>query len=389
MIILKNRKEIFRSTDHIEVFNFFITKIKITNFKQLTPEMGEVIKTFVESNEQLNWQEGLHSFSKLFNKAKTNQQIDYWLARGWTYEEAIEKISCQSKKASGEAAKAFAEMKKDKNIWDNFKATRTSTLEYYIDKGLSIEEAKVARKERQATFSREKLIEKHGEEEAEKILTIRNKKWLGSMKANHDWENLSKRKAMTLENMIKKYGEEEGTEKYHNWKENVVPSKNNYIKKFGNQEGEHLWDERFANWKGKSNSKSALLFFNPIITELKKIFDDDEIFIGDTNGYEYWLKYGENNIFFYDLTIRPLNLIIEFHGIHVHPNPSWEKNKWDIWRQAYNKKTAAEVRDYDTKKKALAENQGFRVIEVWSDENLPEKQEIIINEIKNLFTILI
>lgn len=258
--------------------------------------MEEVVKEFVENNEKLNWKESLASFSKIFNKAKTNQQIDYWLVRGWTKEEAVEKISNQSKRASKKAVETIKKIKKDKKNWDKFNENKTTAITHYLNKGLTQEEAEEALKERQSTFSRKKLIEKHGEEEAEKILVVRNKKWIASIKENYDWDDLSKRKATTLKSMITKYGEEEGTERYYIWKKSSSPYQT-FIKKYGPIEGKKKWIEHINNLS--KISKESIKFFEPIIDTLKHYLEDDDIFIGYNDKKEYWLRYNNKKIFFF------------------------------------------------------------------------------------------
>ena len=54
---------------------------------------------------------------------------------------------------------------------EKYKCTFDRKIEYYLKKGLNEEEAKLALKERQTTFSLEKCIKKYGFEEG-------TKKWL-------------------------------------------------------------------------------------------------------------------------------------------------------------------------------------------------------------------
>lgn len=52
-----------------------------------------------------------------------------------------------------------------------------------------------------------------------------------------DWNIVQQRKAITLENFIKKYGEDDGTIRYTRWKEGTNLSINTYIKKYGKIKG--------------------------------------------------------------------------------------------------------------------------------------------------------
>ena len=75
---------------------------------------------------------------------------------------------------------------KDREDFDELKKNSNCTLEYYINKGMSEEEAKVALKERQSTFSLKKCIEKYGEEEGTKRFKERQEKWMNNLpKSNY------------------------------------------------------------------------------------------------------------------------------------------------------------------------------------------------------------
>jgi len=63
--------------------------------------------------------------------------------------------------------------------------TYTTTLEYYINKGFSEDEAKIILKDRQNTFSLEKCIKKYGNEEGFKKWKERQEKWLNNYTYNN------------------------------------------------------------------------------------------------------------------------------------------------------------------------------------------------------------
>lgn len=58
---------------------------------------------------------------------------------------------------------------------------KDTNIEWYLNKGMTMEEAKEALRKRQTTFSFEKCIEKYGEENGEKIWAERQQKWLNSI----------------------------------------------------------------------------------------------------------------------------------------------------------------------------------------------------------------
>jgi hypothetical protein len=75
----------------------------------------------------------------------------------------------------------------------------TATLEYYINKGYSEEDAIKLRSKRQRTFTLEKCIEKHGEEEGKRIHRERQEKWMATLNSKSDEEisDINRRKAWT------------------------------------------------------------------------------------------------------------------------------------------------------------------------------------------------
>lgn len=73
-------------------------------------------------------------------------------------------------------------IKKNNNIVKN--TIKQTNIEYYLNQGMSKEDAKKALHDRQATFSYEKCIKKYGEIEGNKIFSNRQQKWLKSLYNN-------------------------------------------------------------------------------------------------------------------------------------------------------------------------------------------------------------
>jgi hypothetical protein len=81
-----------------------------------------------------------------------------------------------------------------------------TSIEYYLKKGYSEDESKKLLSERQATFSLEKCINKHGKEEGTRIFNERQVKWQNTLnsKPQEEIDDINSRKAITLDNMIRK-----------------------------------------------------------------------------------------------------------------------------------------------------------------------------------------
>ena len=146
------------------------------------------------------------------------QSEEYYIKRGATKEEAkqlkikkleivtpkiVAKISGQNngmsstnrteqeRKESSPFSKEFyikrGLLEKDrKKFIENVANNRTynTRLEYYINKGMSEEEAHIALSNRQTTFSLDKCIQKYGEKKGLEIFSNRQQKWLQSLYQN-------------------------------------------------------------------------------------------------------------------------------------------------------------------------------------------------------------
>jgi hypothetical protein len=165
----------------------------------------------------------------------------------------------------------------------------------------------------------------------------KNQKY-GMTKQQYDEYNKSR--AITLDNMIKKYGEKIGTEKYKKYcdrqaytnsapylgteKYKEVNRKKShtiqtYIERYGEEQGKNKLLEfygKFTYNKGFSKiSQECFKLVESILTEEEK-----EKTYYATKNKEYCLLV-EDRIFLYDFVCINLNLCIEYHGDHYHGNP--------------------------------------------------------------------
>jgi hypothetical protein len=189
-------------------------------------------------------------------------------------------------------------------------------IEYYLAKGLSLEDASAALFERQI---------KNG-----------------------------------LNYYINKYGIDRGTLKY---KERIL--------KYGKQI-KTLRSEFPEKWKtsNKRYSDSSKRFFDSLIDEVDYLktltlyYANNEHFIYDTLN---------KKIYFYDFYIKELNIIIEYHGIVWHPR----KRIQEGWLHPYTKETSEKYYDLDIHKKLLSNNAGIDVITIFEDEIITHRKSII------------
>jgi hypothetical protein len=268
---------------------------------------------------------------KIRSQRKFN--TEYWIERGYNLNQAIENVQLLQK----ENAKKLKD-----SLINNPNNSRTWTqISYWKNKGFTEKEAK----------NKISALQKMND-----INTLINK--YGDIEGRIRYDEISKKisYSLTLEYHIEKYGEVEGNIKYRRRIESIT--------KF---------------YRG--TSKESISFFIPLYKKIRKYLNRNDIFwgIGSSNEYFIWDK-DIKRIFFYDFCIPKHKIIIEFHGIHWHPNPRWNTNKlkkWHLFGMNYEEKMRI-----DNYKKELAEKNGFKIFEVYSDEKEFFDFNIILDLIK-------
>lgn len=259
--------------------------------------------------------------------------IEYWLEKGFSEIDSIYQLNQFQKSNS----KKFV----DKILNNPEKYTdRTSTqLNYWLKMGYSLEDAKLMLAKRQNTISIESLIDVYGEIDG----TIRYLKNIDRLKYT------SSRKYY-----IDKYGHIEGNEKYDDrLKKRIVPM--------------------------SKSSKEAYHFFIPIYKFLRKNgIEKNDIYWGIGHSNEWFIN-TNGSIFFYDFTIPKLNIILEYNGIKFHPKSEWDLEKREKWKCLYSNINYDDKIKIDDIKRKNAIDNNFEYIEVFSDDDIIYKQNMIID----------
>lgn len=199
--------------------------------------------------------------------------------------------------------------------------TNTS-LQWYLNKGLTVEEAVKMRSNRQHTFSLERCIERHGAEEGTARWVQRQEKWIATMEAKPP------------------------------------------------EERDRIIKARIQN--GAFVSAESNAFFRPIVEHFPNLvcyWGEREYFINQSG--KFWL---------YDFCIPSLHLIVEYNGTHVHPRDSDP----DTWRHCFTKESKQDRLQYDKRKHEAATDRGFTVLYVWSDEDMQQQQVVVMSKIQEL-----
>jgi hypothetical protein len=102
----------------------------------------------------------------------------------------------------------YGEQEGNKIYEDKKLKTNTRCVDYYLRKGMTLIEAKDALANAQSTFSLDKLIEKHGEDEGYKIWKDRQNRWQHTLsdKSLEDKLRINAAKGLSKEKFIEKHG---------------------------------------------------------------------------------------------------------------------------------------------------------------------------------------
>ena len=264
-------------------------------------------------------------------KSHRKLNIEYWINRGYSQEEAKIKVS-QYQKENGNK---FSE--KNKKFPEKYSDRTWTQINYWINLGYS-------------------------QEEATQIISTSQDK-------------------TSIASFVNRYGEDEGKKKYATFikKLSYGSSVEYYINKYGKEEGQLKYEKYlFSKIPKTFTSKESIKFFIPIYKELRKMnLTKSDIFWGIGGSREYYMfDKSTNSIFFYDFCIPKLKKIIEYHGTSFHPNPNWKKEKFDSWNCLFLNLTAEEKLKIDQYKENFARKKGYSVLCIWSDD-IPTYDKII------------
>lgn len=272
--------------------------------------------------------EGLRIYNDVNTRKKKGQpfQLEYWLARGYSLSEAKELVIVHQKKAGKLRAKLTPEEHKKRSV---------RCVQYWIERGFTVDEASAKVKNIQSIGSLENFIKRYGEVEGKNRWIARQEKWLSSMnnKSTEEKTKILRKKSVKI---------------------------------------------------GQA-SKQSLSLFNPIIDYCQKI--NVKYYVGTSGNIEYFINDIKNTgrFYSYDFTIPALKLIIEFNGETWHPNKEkLSEDEFNKWRNPISGKTAEEQYHYDILKKQVATARGFKVITIWSSDNIQQKIDEIITLINRL-----
>jgi hypothetical protein len=256
-----------------------------------------------------------------FNKYKTRKlpnRINYWIEKGYTRNEAEEKVSAIQKKRSdfSPASKKGA------------RGYSVRTKEFWINRGYTEDEANVKISQTQVTNGLEWYLSRYGGVEGKTRYKKRIKQWLLSYKkALEDDPTINERKLVPICNA----------------------------------------------------SKESLKVLLPLFDKYK---NDVIIYLGVEESNEYFLRNEKSIYFYDfvipELKIIVEYNGSKFHPNTQHLSESELKN----WKCLFSNETADLVIAKDTTKKKVAEHNGYTVITVWDTDDVDESIQKISNLIQ-------
>jgi hypothetical protein len=258
------------------------------------------------------------------DKSNNPYSIDFWLKKGLTEEEAQSKLSEKGQKT--------IQTKREAGFFDD-KSNNPYSIDFWIKKGLSEDEAKNKIRDKNHNCAGYWVKRGHTPEEA---------------------ENLAAASAATnsLAELEKRYGPEEGALRYVQIRQRLSDS----------------WNPASSAGRSFMSSRQADVLFKRIYKAVRRLGFTRRDVMCNLNEGELYLSV-KGNIFFYDFCLKPLHLIIEFNGEHVHPRKDLlTETEWAAWKHAYSKKKAEEVHAYSEIKLATAHRAGYNTLVLWSKD---------------------
>lgn len=262
------------------------------------------------------------------------------------------------------------------------------------------------------------LIKKYGEE----LGTIKYNKYLELQSKTNTFEykqskynwtreqfnEYNKSRAVTLENLIKKHGEEKGTAVYLKYidSQKMTKSKDyiiakygylyykdlckkkiinleNFIRKHGNGLGlikYNEWLDKKRNANFGAYSKSSQSFFKKLDELILNHDQTLETFYHDKNK-EFMINVN-GDLYFLDYYIKNFNICVEYNGSIWHADPN-KYTACDKPISFVDNITASDIWERDAKKIKALNSMGIHTIIVW-DHNAEDKLIETFNLIKNI-----
>ena len=249
--------------------------------------------------------------------------------------------------------------------------------------------------------SLEAFIRRHGEEEGKKKYhdyckqcSLRSSgklckdysKWkLSLVKRSISLKNNKyDRDNTSLESFVNRYGMIEGNDKYNTYRQKYKKSNplciEYYIERGIAEKGaiELIRTKSLdlcSHVRGRASKESLKIFIKCYKYLRRNGFSLSDIFWGISGSKEYFIR-NNSIIKFYDFCVPKLKVIIEYNGSYYHPRKVDIDNNNTNFVNCKNVEEVFNLYNKDQEKIKLAENSGYKVLQLWSVDGLE-------NNIKN------
>lgn len=252
------------------------------------------------------------------------------------------------------------------------------------------------------------MIRRYGEVEGRsRFETYRNKQsysnTLEYKKEKYGWdkekfEEYNKSRAVTLDNLIKKYGEVEGKKRFENYRKRqaYTNSLDYFVETLGYDNGKREYErvnseksltlENMIRVHGEIKGpqvyeeiikkKNSAAYHSKISQKLFTQLDDmngDELSFYASKNTEFGMC-SSSRYYFFDYTLPETRKIIEFNGDYWHANPKMYNS---TWIHPVTKKNAHEIWCFDSEKIDFARKKGYEVMVVWESDYRMSPDKII------------
>ena len=297
-----------------------------------------------------------------------------------------------------------------------------NTFNKYVAYAFEIPKSEIDDKNKASVPTLENCIRKHGAEKGRLVFEEYKRKqaYTNSFEYKRDkkgwtkeqFDEYNKSRAVTLSNLIKRHGNDEGMRIWKEYCEKQAYTSSaeyisetfdayeietilllkgckleGFVRRYGEVEGKKKFDEYVKSITSKSidtnkyhQSRNGMVFFDKVVEELKHRGHDFKYYYGTRELKKY--SHRDHNLYSLDFYIPDLNIDIEFNGDYWHANPELYDAEWF---HPVKRKYAKEIWDYDKRKKSALESEfGMIVYEVWEKTIYTDKREDeIINKLVN------
>jgi hypothetical protein len=315
-------------------------------------------------------------------------KFEYWLKRCSSLEEAQIEYD-KFKEYSRELLKVEKEKRKGK------KDVNTTQIGYWLKKGYSEEEAAEKLRERQLTFTLEKCIKKHGEEEGRKRYLERQIKWQETINNKED-QSFQRLKSLSLEMFIERGLTIDDYCKHRKNKdksdEYLLRKTKEYVISNNLELNTETFNQYYYRFKRDLlkirgfASRESLRYFIPMYKFCRRNgIDRDDIMLGLSGSKEFVIsrnipRKGDRGnkfrTFRFDFTILSKKLIFEYNHIDFHPDPDIMGEKFDGFTVPLSNMPAKEKYEYDKLKMRTAREHGYDLHIIWSHEDFDKQMKM-------------